>query len=217
MTKNIAPRSPWLLPVLLLLLAALPGTSLAEAERHCSKKHCDHSRHGPGGFVEKHADQLDLDAETREAIDAIVVRSGARDEELDASTRAAYGRLHALLEQDAPDVDAVMATAEEIGTLKGESRKNMLGAMLEIRARLTPEQREQLVELREERKERGPGHHRRSDACRDDVEALCPDAESGRERIRCFGDQWDALSEPCRDMLENGRHGRHPRCRGRHP
>lgn len=212
MTKTVALRSLYLLPALLLLFAALPGTSLAE--RQCSKKHCDHSRHGPGGFVEKHADQLGLDADTRETIDAIVVRSGARDEELDTSIRAAYGRLHTLLEQDAPDVDAVMAAAEEIGTLKGESRKNMLGAMLEIRARLTPEQREQLVELR---KERGPGHHRRSGACRDDIEALCPDAESGRERMRCFGEQWDALSEPCRDLLENGPRDRHQRFGGPRP
>lgn len=188
---------------LALLILALPATSLAG--HPCSKKRCDHRGKGPGDFVERHAEELGLDAATREAIDAVVADHDERDEALRDATREAYGRLHELLEQDAPDAAAVLAVADEITALKGESRKNRLATVLEIRARLTPEQRARLVELREARRDR---HRDRFGACRDDVEALCPDAESARDRMRCFAEQWDSLSEPCRAHLERGPHRR---------
>ncbi len=42
-------------------------------------------------------------------------------------------------------------------------------------------------------------------ACRNDVEALCPDAESRREVRRCLRDHEDELSAVCREKLQQVR------------
>ena len=59
-----------------------------------------------------------------------------------------------LLEQDAPDVDAVMRQAEVIGEVDVRKHKHRIATMLEIRAKLTPEQRTQLRQLKAEMRER---------------------------------------------------------------
>jgi Spy/CpxP family protein refolding chaperone len=48
------------------------------------------------------------------------------------------------LEQEDPDEAAVMEQAEAIGALRTESRKQGLRTLLDVRALLTPEQRDDL-------------------------------------------------------------------------
>jgi hypothetical protein len=105
-----------------------------------------------------------------------------------------------------------MKQAEAIGELELEERKNRLRATLRIRALLTPEQREELVQIRKE--ERGRRISRRMGACRDDVSRICPDAQPGRASVQCLSEHWDALSKECQSAFEDkprrgfGRRGR---------
>jgi hypothetical protein len=105
-----------------------------------------------------------------------------------------------------------MKQAEAIGELELEERKNRLRATLRIRALLTPEQREELVRIREE--EGGRRMSRRMGACRDDVTRICPDAQPGHASVQCLSEHWDALSKECQSAFEEkprrgfGRRGR---------
>jgi Spy/CpxP family protein refolding chaperone len=73
-----------------------------------------------------------------------------------------------------------MDLAEAIGEVKTEGSKNRLGTMLRIRAELTPEQRQALVEIREEFRgyREGRGHHPRHHRRRGDPDDRLP-AEEG--------------------------------------
>src|SRR5439155_22712556 len=93
--------------------------------------------------------------------------------------------------------------ADTIGSLELAERKNRLQAMLQIRALLTPEQRQELIRLQGELSTR-----RRFDgqqACQADSANLCPDAAPGRARIQCLRDHLETLSEACRAALQTRR------------
>lgn len=111
--------------------------------------------HGPPPIermLERHADELGLDADTRAAIRAIAAR--ARQDERPASeeVRALQEQMRALLDADSPKLDDVMQWADRIGAAETELRKRRLRTMLEIRALLSPEQRKKLVEIFEQRR-----------------------------------------------------------------
>jgi hypothetical protein len=84
--------------------------------------------------------------------------------------------------------------------------------MLQIRALLTPEQRQEITQLRKEDgpHRRGPGrgrgrgrrHRQAFRACQSNVTQLCPDAAPGRSSIQCLSDNWDALSAECHAFFE---------------
>ncbi len=154
----------------------------------------------PSGSIEEHAEQLGLDEETLDAIQEIVKVSHKRGRALREGRHAAHEVMRSLLSQVAPDESVVMQQAEVIGALELEERKNRLRAMLQIRALLTPQQREELVRIREEmgpRKRRGPLR-----GCRSDLQQACPEAEPGRASFQCLSEHWDELSSECRDSLE---------------
>lgn len=163
----------------------------------------------PGGLLEEHADELGLDEQTREAIRSIVSDSRESGEALRAELRGLHLRMKDLLEQDAPEREAVMALADEIGRVETSLHRHRLGALLEIRALLTPEQRKQLAELR------GKGRRHAleplGEACAEDRERLCADAEGRFERMRCMREHRDELSAGCREALDElwQRHHRH--------
>ena len=104
----------------------------------------------PGGLVARHAERLGLSGESLAAVQAVVDASGARHQELVAKIDAARNAMRDLLSRPIPDADAVMAQAEAIGTLETELHKNRLRAIMQIRALLTPEQRTELLRIREE-------------------------------------------------------------------
>ena len=166
------------------------------------------SRHaGPPAarFIEKHAEQLGIDETTRQAIQGLVEEARTRGRETRASLKQARTDMRELLEQDSPDEAAIMQHAERLGALRTEVRKNRLRAMLQIRALLTPEQRQALTALR---KEKRPGHRRRGrfGACRANLAELCPEAEPGQASLQCLSDNWAALSPGCQAVFERGRH-----------
>jgi len=100
-------------------------------------------------------------------------------------------RLHELLKQAMPDEAEVMAQAEVVDALRSKAKQNRLKAMIAIRGLLTPEQREKLIEIREERssgRTKGPLRH-----CRDEIAELCPDAAPGKATLECLSGNWDEL------------------------
>lgn len=189
----------------LLIALGLPAASLAQPPGPGTHgPHWGgHRERGPERFIEEHAEELGLAAETREAIEKIVEESRARSEALHEQARDEKKALHELLNQSMPDEAAVMAQAEAVDALMLKARQNRLKAMIAIRGLLTPEQREKLVEIREER---SPGHKRGLlRHCRDEIEELCPDAEPGQPTLECLSGNWDGLSEECRALFESDR------------
>jgi Spy/CpxP family protein refolding chaperone len=161
-------------------------------------------------LIEEHAEQLGLDEATLEAIGKIVDEARAEGRELRGELRSAHGEMRALLSQDEPDEAAVMKQAETIGELETELQKHRLRSVLQIRALLTPEQREELVRIRQEFRARPMREV--VQACQADVEKLCPDAELGRPRMQCLREHEEDLSDECQSAIESikGRGGRGP-------
>ena len=135
-----------------LLGLALPQSGLAR-------------RDGPGGpgkhrlgpphiMFEKHAERLGLDAETLSQIRGISERAKEESSEFRTKYREAKTTMRKLLSADAPDKAAVMQQAEVMGEIRTGMRKHWLAALLDIRALLTPEQRQELIKIREERHSR---------------------------------------------------------------
>lgn len=177
----------------------------------------------PGHFLDRHADELGLDAGVRESIQAIVDASRLQAEKIRKEIRGEYEAMRGLLSQSSPDEAAVMQQSDRIEALRTEQRKNRLEAMLAIRKLLTPEQREQLVAMREEGRSGfgGPGtgdrfgkrHRGPLAGCREDVATLCSESEPGRPRLKCLDAEWENLSDGCRAAFE-GRGRRGPRPEG---
>ena len=172
-------------------------------------------QHGPGGrlsgrFIERQAERLGLDEKTRSSIRAIADTSHAKGKEIRKSLHQAHREMRELLQRDTPAEEAVLQQAEKIGTLEIEAQQNRLQAMLQIRALLTPEQRQEIIQLRKEdhphgwRRGRRRGRRRGQAfrACQENAAQLCPDAAPGRSSIQCLNDNWDALSDECHAFFE---------------
>ena len=161
--------------------------------------------YGPGGargprlgaLLDHHADELGLDDATREAIRAIVTASHEQESALREEIREERRRLRQQLSEDPVDRDAVLGQVERVGELEIEADKHRIETLLEIRALLTPEQREALKGLRE----RFRDHHLAPvlDACREELAERCP--ERGPRALHCLHRHRDLLSEPCAEAL----------------
>ena len=156
----------------------------------------------PGHFIAEHAEELGLGEETRAEIRGIVGRSHEQSRELRRTHHQAAQVLHQLLELDEPDRSSVMNQADVVGQLESQRRKLRLGAMLDIRSLLTPEQRRQLVELRpsdrsdrgsDRRPERFQRRHRMR-SCRPDAERLCTDSDRPRDILQCLRKKREELA-----------------------
>jgi Spy/CpxP family protein refolding chaperone len=108
-------------------------------------------------ILERHAERLKLDEATREKIRAIGVETQTEARPIRDQLRESRDEMRRLLGQDIPDEAVVMRQAERIGSLETEMQKQRLRAMLRIRALLTPEQRQELVKIHEERRGRRRG------------------------------------------------------------
>lgn len=171
-------------------------------------------RHGPGpeGFIEEHAEELGLDAETQKAIEQIIEESRDRAAAAHRETRRLRLEMRDLLDQESPDEAAVMQQADAIGAAETELHKQRLEALIKIRALLTSEQRERLVRIREDSWARWV--QPLIDACEGDVERFCGGSPEGRLRRRCLRDHYGELSPECQDAIESAkgaRGGRHHR------
>jgi Spy/CpxP family protein refolding chaperone len=134
-----------------------------------------HGRGGPGGWIEGHAEELGIDEQTLAEIKQIVDASREQGKAIYEEHRAARDAMRQLLEQDAPDVDAVMRQAEVIGEVDVRKHKHRIATMLEIRAKLTPEQRTQLRQLKAEMRERRGKHRKYGDRHRGDKKPMAED------------------------------------------
>lgn len=107
--------------------------------------------------LERHAGELGLDSATRAAIQQIAARSREVEEPLNEELHELHEGMRTLLDSDAPVLDDVMQWADRIGAAETELKKQRLRTMLEVRALLSPEQRQKLVKIFEERKARRKG------------------------------------------------------------
>jgi Spy/CpxP family protein refolding chaperone len=120
-------------------------------------------RRGPHGpppierVLERHAGELGLDADTRATIRAIAAKARQDEAPLDEQLRVLHEEMRQLLDGESPKLEDVMQAADRIGAAETELKKRQLRTMLEVRALLTPEQREKLVKIFEERRGRRKG------------------------------------------------------------
>ena len=142
----------------LLALAGLAG--VAAAEPPDSPRGPGGWHHGPpgppplDGILDRHADELGLDAAMRVRIHDLAAQARQAAQPLDDALRTLHDGMHALLEQESPSADAVMQQADRIGVAETDLHKQRLQTMLAIRALLTPEQRAKLVQIFEAHRER---------------------------------------------------------------
>jgi Spy/CpxP family protein refolding chaperone len=112
-------------------------------------------RHGPppiDRILERHAAELGLSDAVREQVHAIAAEAEQQEAPLREALRTQREALHGLLAQDAPDPEAVLQQAELLGAAETEMHKQRLRTLLAVRALLTPEQRQQLVKIFEEKR-----------------------------------------------------------------
>ncbi len=91
------------------------------------------------GRLERKLDAAPLDDGMRTAADALLDKARAEREAQREVIHAAHEQMRALLEQDPPSLDAVLAQADAIGALETEARKADLTTMMQLRALLGPE------------------------------------------------------------------------------
>lgn len=181
--------------ITLAIAGVLLTASVTSAQpRHRDEREARGSEGRMEQFIAEHADELGLDEQTQGEIKAIVEDARRESEKLRSAQRQAARSLSELLELDEPDRQSVMSQADVVGELESARRKLRLGAMLEIRALLTPEQRAKLVEIegprRSERRERMM-------ACRGDVERLCEGGRRPRVIMQCLREHRSELSSEC--------------------
>ncbi len=185
----------------LLAALTLSAVSFARPPFESAEPH-----HDPGAFIEENAEALNLDDETLSAIRNIVEESREAGDQLHAELRELHHGMRELLSQSSPDESAVMQRVETIGAVETKMHKHRLGTMLEIRALLTPEQREELVRIREQ--SRGRWRHALLEACEADLAAVCPDAEERSSRRQCLHEHREELSTGCQDAINAARRAR---------
>jgi Spy/CpxP family protein refolding chaperone len=157
--------------------------------------------HGPPPveILGAEAERLGLDQDTRTHIRAIVEESRAEADALRRQTGEAREEMRRLLSSPEVEESAVMKQAETVGALELEEHKNWLRAMLRIRALLTPEQRQKLIELREELA--ASVFDAARGACKADIDRLCGDAVDARQSRECMRRRRDEVSRPCREAI----------------
>jgi len=96
--------------------------------------------------LEEKIDALSLDDATRTAVHKAIDEGRVAQDDIRSQLRKARRDLRALLQQDSPKEDAVLAQSEVIGRLETDQRKQALHTMLTIQTLLTPEQRASLRE-----------------------------------------------------------------------
>jgi Spy/CpxP family protein refolding chaperone len=125
------------------LFALYAGPALAQPRP-------DPGGHGIERLLERNAERLQLDDATRGKIRSLAEAGRERSAPQREALRQLHEEMHALLTSDAPELDAVLAKAEQLGAAETALHKERLRTMLEIRALLTPEQRRELVRIHEE-------------------------------------------------------------------
>ncbi|MCB9524612.1 MAG: periplasmic heavy metal sensor [Myxococcales bacterium] len=155
-------RFPLIRSALLPLLGLLLMAPAAHARRP------GHGGRGDGLMnpqaIERVAQRLGLEEAVVARLKDKLFAAKARSIELKAELETARLSLKRELDQAEPDRAAAMKAIEEVGRLRTELRKLKTGALLDVRAELTPAQREQLKAMRSEFRERRRGKRHRGGA-----------------------------------------------------
>ena len=133
---------------LALSLLGLVSASLAFGEDGSpapSDAASDATANAEASFFREVAEPLGLTDEQVRRLEAISAESRKYAKEIKTELLAARADLHELLEQDEPELMAVMTIADEIGVLETRRRKHHLTTLLSMRALLTSEQRADLM------------------------------------------------------------------------
>lgn len=129
----------------LAVIAVVLATATMVAASAMANRHG--GRHGPGGMlgsIERGVDQLELTPENRKAADAIFDQARTQLRALRDPSRTAHEQLRALLDQQSPSLEAVLAQADSIGALELKAKKTELEVMVKVRQLLTAEQWQKL-------------------------------------------------------------------------
>ena len=129
----------------LVLAAAILATGLT------SSAAWSFSRHGGGHRFERAIERLDLDADTQGRVDAVLDAARPAQRDLDRSLREQGEELRALMNDPAATEEAVVAKVDALSKVGAELKKQELRTFFQVRALLTPEQRQQLAEKMEKR------------------------------------------------------------------
>jgi len=207
---------------LVLVAVCVLGTGAPAYATHDGPGGHDHPHGGPDGFDRPHgpppaggphgplpmegfgllgpdADRLGLSEETRAQVRSMVEASRAEGEELRKKSDEARAEMHRLLSLPDTDEATVMRQADVIGALELAEHKSRLRAMLRIRALLTPEQRKELVAIREEMFTKVFENTR--EACHDDIASLCPQQSGDAATRECMRRRRSDLSPGCREAI----------------
>jgi Spy/CpxP family protein refolding chaperone len=144
MTRN---RCAWIFATALVTATTAIAGGDGPGRRHHAPPPIDR-------ILENHAEELGIDETTLEAVRDIAARAQAEEKPFHEALRAEREALHEELRRDAPDLDAVMKQADAVGAAETALHKRRLQTLLEVRAILTPDQRQGLVKLFEEKRKR---------------------------------------------------------------
>jgi len=101
----------------------------------------------PWARWEQRVRQLDLEPEQRDKVQQILDASRKERDEIQGRVRQAAKELNDSLRQPTPNEEQILHQADKLGQLRTERQKAMLRALLQVRAQLTPKQREQLIAM----------------------------------------------------------------------
>ena len=165
--------------------------------------------HGPGhrsssAYSEQLLQEIGVDRDTRDQIEAISKSSEVRAKETNMKIRHAQKKMRTLLDQASPNSEKVMQQVETIGALEIEADKHRLMTMLGIRKLLTPEQRISLEELHKDH--RGKKKRRKirriENSCQEMLETACANQGTHEEQITCLRKYESDASESCQRALK---------------
>jgi Spy/CpxP family protein refolding chaperone len=125
----------------LVAIIGLSGIALAHPR---AGEGCEHGR--PLKRLEGRLDNLGLQPQTLETARALLDKAREQRRASHGELRQARDRMHELMLDEKPDVDAVLAQVDTIGGLETRAKKERLRTLLELRALLTSEQWAQLNE-----------------------------------------------------------------------
>jgi Spy/CpxP family protein refolding chaperone len=112
-------------------------------------------------FLQRNAEELEIDEETLETIVAIAEDSREEISGLRQGLASAKEELETLLKEDEPNRRAVMAQVETLGMAEIAMRQAHLTTLMDIRALLTLEQREEIERRMTQRQLRQSARGRR--------------------------------------------------------
>ncbi len=153
MNKN---RTLHFFAAIALALLLLPAAAFAQGPPDCDRGGRGH--HGPPGgpvkMFEHHAEEIGLDDADLMRIKAIFDASKDEMMTLKESLHDSRAKLRSMMDADTPDEQAIMAQIDTITAISGDLHRLRVKTMLDIRATLTPDQREKMKALHEARRER---------------------------------------------------------------